>query len=1224
MIYIVERISQRSKELNNQRVFISTIFQSRQLIIENGLNLGDIDQLVTTSTNTVQLSTLTETDGTSPLSTTIVPTTKPIETNYPPSSSPSLDTPPTPPATEPGSSPSSPQTSSLDIPPTPSTTEPGSSPSSTPTPDSSPSSSLAPTSPSPTTSPTSTSPNFQTYIKYDEKIEGLRVFSTTNFPNGTIIMRLVKPLSVENVQCFEPMIYLRIIYNQNNIIEVPPIENIPGFNFCLYGKKLGEKPNDFLFDQQHQFDLIRVYPLTNKFLFIVWLNDKNAASNDYEEVGSIYDLNGKLFNKYSLSRIKFSDIDTSSVGHCIINANPDLGFLWVNRIADDVLQLTKYSSPDLDGNLFKLENQFNLSVTANHFLKIFHTSDNGYGIVSAGPATLDAVTKFNNTQPSSELVYPQYIITTRFIRAESSIPTETSVIYSTVAPIYSLSIELCVDELIKPGIYCIVKIITDKSDTALTYYLKIFFLSNGSTKNVTELSYNTQEYDIEYIFRLYYGGNLICAYHKDSDNIGGGTNDDTYYYMFVYNDDGIFNQTIDLPIKLKNSERISFGLFPNDTAWIFTDNKNDNNWSLLTFNTVNITSQGNDHNSMNNLMINTTIPLVDSTISVGSTNLSISYYNPIILSNGNISIYQTNLENRYNISEDILRQTFSAKSQYCTLSNDDKTISFKVLDSSFGFPNTGYYVVIDNGFVKDIAYEESLLGIQENIWKFRTKKESALVRLTLNGSSYYSNLLKSEQYDFLYNLRGEMAKSIPVEPEIIGIVDRYQWDPDIPKQLLLKFDVFADDNNNKSVIGIIKILDTLIRNMDITSISQFKYTGSLDASSVWDKYGLKLLAIGGTLLFLGILALFAYRKHEDGNSFVTFKVLLINLDFVIDLAFVSTHSRDIFLLFYFSLFTFIIPLVFNMLMVFYIIIKELSNNQPFYGWYRKYHNVAAIFTFLAAIDVESLSMIDSKLGELDAFDAPISNGMESWIKWINAINFFIEDTPHLIIQMVYINLSVNYEIIPFLNLLSSSLIVACIILNHLFRWLSEFLTSDEYSTSTSSFNGSGSGSGAGLINHSRPMSEVMTVEYVLTPPEDIIMPATIRTPALWAIGDNSSSTHDAFNNFVATNNNMNRSNYQRIKRTYDPNNIAIGEDNGVGVGNSGYTVINSPLSQHGDGRRNSQHSSSYCLGVGQVSRKFKSLKVHPSNGGGSAGNTHEYPQTVPDCRAPNELRKLQM
>ncbi|CAJ0845829.1 9574_t:CDS:2, partial [Entrophospora sp. SA101] len=1058
-----------------------------------------ISKLVTTSTNTVQLSTLTETDGTSPLSTTIVPTTKPIETNYPPSSSPNLDIPPTPPATKPGSSPSSPQTPSLDIPstppatepgsspsspqtpdsspssspsldipPTPPTTEPGSSPSSTPTPDSSPSSSLAPTSPSPTTSPTSTSPNFQTFIKYNEKIEGLRVFSTTNFPNGTIIMRLVKPLSVENVQCFEPMIYLRIIYNQNDIIEVPPIENIPGFNFCLYGKKLGEKPNDFLFDQQHQFDLIRVYPLTNKFLFIVWLNDKNAASNDYEEVGSIYDFNGKLFNKYSLSRIKFSDTDTLSVGHCIINANPDLGFLWVNRIADDVLQLTKYSSPDLDGNLFKLENQFNLNVTANHFLKIFHTSDNGYGIVSAGPATLNAVTKFNNTQqPSSELVYPQYIITTRFIRAESSIPTETSVIYSTVAPIYSLSIELCVDELIKPGIYCIVKIITDKSDTALTYYLKIFFLSNGSTKNVTKLSYNTQEYDIEYIFRLYYGGNLICAYHKDSNNIGGGTNDDTYYYMFVYNDDGIFNQTLELPIKLKNSERISFGLFPNNTAWIFTDNKNDNNWSLLTFNTVNITSQGNNHNSMNNLMINTTIPLVDSTISVGSTNLSISYYNPIILSNGNISIYQTNLKNRYNISKDILRQTFSAKSQYCTLSDDDKTISFKVLDSSFGFPNTGYYVVIDNGFVKDIAYEESLLGIQENIWKFRTKKESALVRLTPNGSSYYSNLLKSEQSNFLYNLRGEMAKSIPVEPEIIGIVDRYQWDPDIPKQLLLKFDVFADDNNNKSVIGIIKILDTLIRNMDITSISQFKYTGSLDSSygfvlkrSVWDKYGLKLLAIGGTLLFLGILALFAYRKHED----------------------------------------------------------------PFYGWYRKYHNVAAIFTFLAAIDVESLSMIDSKLGELDAFDAPISNGMESWIKWISAINFFIEDTPHLIIQ---------------------------------------FLTRDEYSTSTSSFNGSGSGSGTGLINHSRSMSEVMTVEYVLTPPEDIIMPATIRTPALWAIGDNSNSTHDAFNNFVATNNN-NRSNYQRIKRTYDPNNIAIGEDNGVGVGNSGYTVINSPLSQHDD------------------------------------------------------------
>ncbi|CAJ0767039.1 4062_t:CDS:2, partial [Entrophospora sp. SA101] len=44
VLYVIERILQRSKELNNQCVFIPTSFQSRQLIIENGLNLGDIDQ----------------------------------------------------------------------------------------------------------------------------------------------------------------------------------------------------------------------------------------------------------------------------------------------------------------------------------------------------------------------------------------------------------------------------------------------------------------------------------------------------------------------------------------------------------------------------------------------------------------------------------------------------------------------------------------------------------------------------------------------------------------------------------------------------------------------------------------------------------------------------------------------------------------------------------------------------------------------------------------------------------------------------------------------------------------------------------------------------------------------------------------------------------------------------------------------------------------------------
>ncbi|KAF8728462.1 hypothetical protein AX14_006615 [Amanita brunnescens Koide BX004] len=45
--YVVERIVQQGKEVNKDRVFIPTGFQSKQLIVQAELNLGDVDQYLT-------------------------------------------------------------------------------------------------------------------------------------------------------------------------------------------------------------------------------------------------------------------------------------------------------------------------------------------------------------------------------------------------------------------------------------------------------------------------------------------------------------------------------------------------------------------------------------------------------------------------------------------------------------------------------------------------------------------------------------------------------------------------------------------------------------------------------------------------------------------------------------------------------------------------------------------------------------------------------------------------------------------------------------------------------------------------------------------------------------------------------------------------------------------------------------------------------------------------
>lgn len=45
--YVVERIVAQGHELNKDRVFIPTGFQSKELIVMSNLNLGDVDQFST-------------------------------------------------------------------------------------------------------------------------------------------------------------------------------------------------------------------------------------------------------------------------------------------------------------------------------------------------------------------------------------------------------------------------------------------------------------------------------------------------------------------------------------------------------------------------------------------------------------------------------------------------------------------------------------------------------------------------------------------------------------------------------------------------------------------------------------------------------------------------------------------------------------------------------------------------------------------------------------------------------------------------------------------------------------------------------------------------------------------------------------------------------------------------------------------------------------------------
>ncbi|CAG8777904.1 24765_t:CDS:2, partial [Racocetra persica] len=79
----------------------------------------------------------------------------------------------------------------------------------------------------------------------------------------------------------------------------------------------------------------------------------------------------------------------------------------------------------------------------------------------------------------------------------------------------------------------------------------------------------------------------------------------------------------------------------------------------------------------------------------------------------------------------------------------------------------------------------------------------------------------------------------------------------------------------------------------------------------------------------------------------------------------------------------------------------------------------ALFTLLAASDIEALKILQSNLAGFRFFQAPFSQTALTRIFWTATLNIFIEDIPRVVIQTIYFIYTVQYDLIPLLSLLSS-------------------------------------------------------------------------------------------------------------------------------------------------------------------------------------------------------------
>ncbi|PKY21763.1 hypothetical protein RhiirB3_525269 [Rhizophagus irregularis] len=358
-------------------------------------------------------------------------------------------------------------------------------------------------------------------------------------------------------------------------------------------------------------------------------------------------------------------------------------------------------------------------------------------------------------------------------------------------------------------------------------------------------------------------------------------------------------------------------------------------------------------------------------------------------------------------------------------------INVLLFSSTLNMPETKYYITVDDGMVETNELAEPLPGVKPAIWNFTTKKDFTIYSEKVNVLLRFNpDALPHFLKDFdetIKTIKHELSTFLPVNFDRLSASKWYFDNGNEHSYILLPIQISP---GNPSSLRLVSDLNDLVTNSQYTNLKNGSMTKYLDS-----KYGapikenffvqnmLLLILVGCFVIIVGILYIFANIRDGKARNIAVPQFALILSDFSLDLLFIVTHSKDIPFLFIPSLIFSIFPCTFNLFWSIYIVIIEAMHNEKFLLWFKLNNAIASTFTVLASTEVEVLSILNSRAGGFKVLQAPWSNWADRMIFMGSAIGFVIEDVPQFIIQVIYKLNTASYSIIPFLTLVTSSLVI---------------------------------------------------------------------------------------------------------------------------------------------------------------------------------------------------------
>ncbi|CAI2174873.1 5434_t:CDS:10 [Funneliformis geosporum] len=724
---------------------------------------------------------------------------------------------------------------------------------------------------------------------YTESDPELEVVKLETYKDKSIIIRVVKQLETG---CREPALRLRIIYENGTVTPLYISQqelDIPEWNFCRVEMGYHRIKGSYA---------LRLYSWIPNYLIITYMN--GTSYTDQENMSVFVKLitwSGEVIgDQYVGPAYIVNGIIQYPIETHFDRVQPERGFFYADFLSGtNFIYWVHFSAPNeygiitrLKAGTIELENM----LYGSFFYTIPTLGGGDFGIVVVNSTISYDIPVDGNLDPLHKQLQTYAI----FISQNTYEQRGPYLLHNFGAtPALSLRELACGIDYYELNYNCFLVVRTNLTERS-HFLTKITFTVDGS-KTVDQTYENNEINSLNvheiYMESLHYGGYLLILHRYNELN---ETFEDLYGYMFdreaKLRGPWPFGNPLAKPALGRR-----YGILKNNTLTAINQKPSDPIWSIESKSLTNFI----EFVSYKNPNIISTDPLNnDPKIPLRKASITIFFKNEIALSNGNITIFQ------YQGSEKVLKQSHSGLHPNCILGDDHKSVTIKMLDSNFNIPNGTYTVELSHEFFVDKLTRLAPLGLQAGDWNFTTEFKldeyrdsvDVVLGLTEDASTYFKNLTLEDKASFLNQMSIDLTKTIPTEPTRFIPIQETQ-NHDNANKLLISIKIRQRDDPFKlNGMMIIRDLNTLIKNKEITGISRFESTNMLDEEfgsvirkSVSGNYKVEvslLAAFFGIILLLNFYA--CCSKLEQQNSiFVAIKISLATLDFIFDVWFIATY-----------------------------------------------------------------------------------------------------------------------------------------------------------------------------------------------------------------------------------------------------------------------------------------------------------------------------------------------